>query len=1033
MLERVRLLVHLVPRDAEDLHEEGLDQAVAGDDAARRGLAHVGEAQALALVAHDEAVVDEAPHHLERRRLRDAHRAGQVGLRGVDARLVHPEELLEVLLDGRCEGLHRAESTGQRSAVPGGPLSSRRWRDVFVNTARVRAAAALAVAAAALALVAAAPARRAAADGPGWTTWGNSPVRAVARLRIAADGDERGAACKLAWTRPLGGVGAAQPLYLRRIAIERQAPRHLRGRERGGARHRLRRAQPARCSGRARSAPSTRAACRCRKGIFGVTGTPVYDPASAVIVYLAATDRLWAIDVRTGAARTGWPVALPMDQYHEHVWGALALGNGHVYFGIASYCDRRPYSGRVLAGLDAHGRGRPLLDVRHDRDGRPGGGGIWGWGGVAITGDGHIWAAVANANIAAGADEALGPRRVGRRAQLDARAARRRATRPGMPIKGDFGFGSTPDRLQVHRLRPAWSRPRARTARSTCGSARKLAAGPDPAARARLPRDALRLARLGSGDTAALRHDLAGLRRQPVGARRARADGEAASSAAPGRRAWAASSDAIPTVANDTVVVATGTGHLRVYATATGKLLANRELHGAAFAAPIAIGRDVAVVTWSRKLMVFRLARRRLRRRAGPPGALSCAAWPSRSIFPPSPAAAPVRGERRLDFAPPALGDEERANVLRSLETGWLTTGPFARQLESEFADVRGGAAGARRLVLHRRDVPRAARARDRRRRGRRGHHDAADLARDGQRDRARRRAAGLRRRRRGHALPRPRGRRGRRHAAHPRRSCPCTTPGIRAISPRSRRSAASTGCAWSRTPRTPPRHGSPTAARSAPSATSPASASTPTRTSRRARAACSRSPTRRSRARITSLRLHGLTRDSWKRYEKKGPGAYDVLEPGYKLNLSDLHAGRRARPAARARRAPRAPRRPGRALRRGPRRPRGHHAARPAARRRGRARLAHLRRAHRARRVRGPIATPTPRRSARRASARACTSCRCTISPTSARRIPTRPLPVAEAAGAEVLSLPLSPAHSLGDVDDVIAAVRRLHAHFTR
>src|SRR5258706_9281650 len=46
----------------------------------------------------------------------------------------------------------------------------------------------------------------------------------------------------------------------------------------------------------------------------------------------------------------------------------------------------------------------------------------------------------------------------------------------------------------------------------------------------------------------------------------------------------------------------------------------------------------------------------------------------------------PVRGEQRLDFAPPGLGDEERANVLHSLETGWLTTGPFARRLESEFA-----------------------------------------------------------------------------------------------------------------------------------------------------------------------------------------------------------------------------------------------------------------------------------------------------------------------------------------------------------
>ena len=45
----------------------------------------------------------------------------------------------------------------------------------------------------------------------------------------------------------------------------------------------------------------------------------------------------------------------------------------------------------------------------------------------------------------------------------------------------------------------------------------------------------------------------------------------------------------------------------------------------------------------------------------------------------------------------------------------------------------------------------------------------------------------------------------------------------------------------------------------------------------------------------------------------------------------------------------------------------------------------------------------------------------------------PTAPLPVAEAAGAEVLSLPLSPAHTLSDVDDVVAAVRRLHGHFTR
>jgi dTDP-4-amino-4,6-dideoxygalactose transaminase len=40
-------------------------------------------------------------------------------------------------------------------------------------------------------------------------------------------------------------------------------------------------------------------------------------------------------------------------------------------------------------------------------------------------------------------------------------------------------------------------------------------------------------------------------------------------------------------------------------------------------------------------------------------------------------------------------------------------------------------------------------------------------------------------------------------------------------------------------------------------------------------------------------------------------------------------------------------------------------------------------------------------------------------------------PLPVAEKAGREVLSLPLSPAHSDSDVEDAIAALRRVHERF--
>jgi dTDP-4-amino-4,6-dideoxygalactose transaminase len=48
--------------------------------------------------------------------------------------------------------------------------------------------------------------------------------------------------------------------------------------------------------------------------------------------------------------------------------------------------------------------------------------------------------------------------------------------------------------------------------------------------------------------------------------------------------------------------------------------------------------------------------------------------------------------------------------------------------------------------------------------------------------------------------------------------------------------------------------------------------------------------------------------------------------------------------------------------------------------------------------------------------------------------RFPDQPaLPVAERAGDEILSLPLSPAHSDDDIADSIAALRRVHERFTR
>jgi dTDP-4-amino-4,6-dideoxygalactose transaminase len=46
-----------------------------------------------------------------------------------------------------------------------------------------------------------------------------------------------------------------------------------------------------------------------------------------------------------------------------------------------------------------------------------------------------------------------------------------------------------------------------------------------------------------------------------------------------------------------------------------------------------------------------------------------------------------------LSFAPPAIGEEEIAEVVAALRSGWITTGPRTRTFEQRFADFTGAAA----------------------------------------------------------------------------------------------------------------------------------------------------------------------------------------------------------------------------------------------------------------------------------------------------------------------------------------------------
>ena len=114
---------------------------------------------------------------------------------------------------------------------------------------------------------------------------------------------------------------------------------------------------------------------------WGVTGTPVIDAATRTLYVADAFGRLHAFDLATGAERAGWPVALYRDYRRELVWGAMLLADGAVYAGTGAYCDL-PMEGKLIRVSLADRKVSSWTVVPPDLGG---GGGIWGWGGVAYS------------------------------------------------------------------------------------------------------------------------------------------------------------------------------------------------------------------------------------------------------------------------------------------------------------------------------------------------------------------------------------------------------------------------------------------------------------------------------------------------------------------------------------------------------------------------------------------------------------------------------------------------------------------------
>ncbi|MER7701339.1 PQQ-binding-like beta-propeller repeat protein [Kitasatospora sp. NPDC097605] len=158
----------------------------------------------------------------------------------------------------------------------------------------------------------------------------------------------------------------------------------------------------------------------------GTTSTPVYDPATGTVYLTGKVDDgpddhhphyyVHAVDARTGAERSGWPVTVqgdpvnapgkPFNAYRSLQRTGLLLLDGRLYFGFGSLCGIGDYIGTV-AGLDTRTRELTLFATVAGSDTQRAS--VWmSGGGLVSDGPGRFFLTTANGQ-GSGASPAPGP------------------------------------------------------------------------------------------------------------------------------------------------------------------------------------------------------------------------------------------------------------------------------------------------------------------------------------------------------------------------------------------------------------------------------------------------------------------------------------------------------------------------------------------------------------------------------------------------------------------------------------------------
>jgi outer membrane protein assembly factor BamB len=455
--------------------------------------------------------------------------------------------------------------------------------------------------------VAVAPASAARAD---WATFGGSLARQGSNPREHRLTPRRVVDLRPAWRVRVDGAVNTQPVLAHGVAVAgRRRDLLYVGTEHGGVvavdaragrvvwRRRLGATRPQQSN----CAPSP-------DDVFGVTGTPVLDRRRGRLYVLDGEGRAWALALRSGRTARGWPVQVTAPGTAEYVWGALALARGRLYVPIASPCDAGFYRGGVAA-VDVRDPRAVLRWAAVPPPGR--GGGIWGWGGVAVDQrDGDVYAATGNASapLAEDAGYAEAVVRLGRDLRVE---------QSNDPLHGPFAiadrdFGATPVLLQAKGC------PRQLVALNKTGEVflydrDRLAAG---------PRQRLLVAGIGPGgvplyglpafDRVRRMLVLVAPENRPPAQPQGGILGLRLTHGCGLAQAWRRPFDlpgagSAPTVAAGVAYVGSGrSGRLLAYTVASGRRLWKHRLSGAAFAAPTVLDGSVYAADWSGRVWAFR-------------------------------------------------------------------------------------------------------------------------------------------------------------------------------------------------------------------------------------------------------------------------------------------------------------------------------------------------------------------------------------------------------------------------------------------